>query len=295
MVVSLSFSLKSFIALIRVHQWIKNFFIFIPSFFAGNFFESGNLIQHLAGFLSFSLVASAIYTFNDVADIEKDRLHPTKCYRPVASGAIPSQQALIAGLFCMAVGGSIATLLPFPFLLLIGLYVTINIGYIYWLKNLSLIDINLIAFGFLIRVFSGAIIADVVVSKWLVIMTFLLALLLGFGKRRDDVLLINETGVAMRKAVAGYNAEFVNVSMVLLSAVTVVAYIMYTVSPEVVERIGNDQIYLTSFFVIIGILRYLQLALVENKTGSPTKVLLKDRFIQLTILGWILVFGIFLY
>ncbi|CAN5920687.1 decaprenyl-phosphate phosphoribosyltransferase [soil metagenome] len=288
-------SVKNYLELLRVKQYVKNLFVFIPAFFAGQLMLEGVFLKHVTGFVAFSLVASAIYILNDYLDVEKDRLHPTKQYRPLASGVIGINSAFILFISCLSAGLWIAYLMEGKFFLLLTGYLLMNFAYCFVLKKISLIDVSVIAFGFLFRVFSGGEIADVIVSKWLVIMTFLLALLLGMAKRRDDVLIKVRSGQEMRKSIQGYNLDFLNIAMVLLAAVTIVSYIMYTISPEVIERINNDYIYLTAFFVLMGILRYLQIAVVEEKSGSPTEVLLKDGFIQITLFGWFLTFAIILY
>ncbi len=144
------------------------------------------------------------------------------------------------------------------------------------------------------RVFAGAAVIGISVSMWIVLMTFLLALFLAIAKRRDDVLLAN-SGVKVRKNIDGYTVEFINAAMVIMSSVVIVSYIFYTISEEVEKRLHTHNLYLTVIFVIVGILRYMQITMVENNSGNPSKLLLKDRFLQLTILGWILVFGWFLY
>lgn len=288
-------SVKNYLELLRVKQYVKNLFIFIPVFFAGQLMQQGMFLKHVAGFMAFSLVASVVYILNDYLDVEKDRLHPTKQFRPLASGVVGANGAFILVMACLASGLCIAYLLDGKFFLLLTGYLLMNIAYCFLLKKISLVDVSIIAFGFLFRVFSGGELANVVVSKWLVIMTFLLALLLGMAKRRDDVLLKASTGQEMRQSIQGYNLAYLNIVMVLLAAVTIVSYIMYTISPEVIDRFQNDHIYLTSFFVLMGILRYLQITIVEEKSGSPTEVLLKDRFIQITLFGWSLTFAIILY
>jgi decaprenyl-phosphate phosphoribosyltransferase len=287
--------LKSYLKLMRLKQYTKNLFVFIPPFFAGIMFQEGVLLQELVAFVSFSLVASAIYILNDYIDIDKDRLHPQKRTRPLASGVVSVRQASLLFISCLLSGLTLAYFLDSTFLLVLAVYFVMNLFYSLSLKKISLVDISIIAIGFLLRIFAGAVVEDIIVSKWLIMMTFLLALLMGLAKRRDDVLIKDSTGQEMRKSIQGYNIVFTNVAMVFLASVTVVAYIMYTVSPEVIARIGSENIYLTSFFVIMGILRYLQITLVEEASASPTDILLKDVFVQLTLLGWVVTFAVLLY
>lgn len=282
--------LLSVLELLRPHQWLKNLFVFAPLFFSFHFTEA-NIVAVLFGFVLFSLAASSIYVLNDYFDIEEDRKHPTKCNRPIASGAVTKLQAvvLMMGLWSVVVVGSY-WLNPVFLMIVLG-YVFLNVLYSFKLKHVPILDITIIAIGFVLRVFAGAILIGVEPTMWIVLVTFLLALFLALAKRRDDCLLARD-GLKTRKNIDGYNLELVNAAMVLMAAVTLVSYIMYTVSPEVVLRFGSDYLYLTSLFVIVGILRYMQITLVEENSGSPTKLLLKDRFLQLTVVGWVMSFGL---
>lgn len=262
----------SYIKLLRPEQWAKNLFIFIPLFFEGHFFELSLLLKLGAAFVSFSLVCSAIYVLNDYRDIEADRAHPKKRERPLASGEV-SKGAGLAMMSLLAVAGlGIGLLLNVWFFTILLTYVAINIGYSFGLKHIGILDILLIASGFLLRTVSGGIVADVPVSQWLIIMIFLLALFLAIAKRRDDVVLGADSGLLIRKSVRNYNLEFINACMTMIAGIIVVAYLMYTISDEVVMRLGDYLVY-TSVFVIAGLMRYLQITLVEKNSGSPTKLL----------------------
>ena len=176
-------------------------------------------------------------------------------------------------------------------LILTGIYVANNLLYSYQLKHVPVLDITMISIGFVLRLFIGEAAGEgaLPLSMWIILCTFLLAMFLALAKRRDDVLLKAE-GKKVRKSIYGYNLEFINGGMMIMASVTLVAYISYTVSPEVLSRLGTKQLYFTTFFVIIGILRYMQITFVEQKSGSPTKVLLRDTFLQLTIAGWVMSF-----
>ncbi|MEM9829783.1 MAG: decaprenyl-phosphate phosphoribosyltransferase [Bacteroidota bacterium] len=282
------------IRLLRPEQWAKNLFIFIPLFFVGDFFNIESLLKLGVAFTSFSFVCSAIYILNDYRDIEADRAHPKKRERPLASGEVSKATGLlIMGILAIA-GLGAGLMLNFWFLIILLTYVAINIGYSFGLKHVGILDILLIASGFLLRTVSGGIVADVPISQWLITMIFLLALFLAIAKRRDDVVLGASSGVLIRKSVKNYNLEFVNACMTMIAGIIVVAYLMYTISDEVVMRLGEHLVY-TSVFVIAGLMRYLQIALVEKNSGSPTKLLYKDTFIQITLLGWILSFFWLIY
>ena len=154
-------------------------------------------------------------------------------------------------------------------------YIVLNIGYSFYLKHIAIVDITIISIGFVLRLFIGAIVTETPLSKWIVIMTFLLALFLAFAKRRDDVIHFMNTGKKMRKVIDGYNLQLIDGAMMIMASVVIVSYLLYTTSLEVINRINNEYLYLTSFFVILGVLRYMQISFVENNSGSPTKVLLK--------------------
>lgn len=280
--------------LIRVHQWVKNSFVFAPVFFASQLNQWAVWTQVSIAFFAFSLMASCIYVINDYVDIERDRLHPTKCNRPLASGAISKSHARwIVGIL-LTIAAALGITLPFPGLLILLGYWVMNLWYSFKLKHIAIIDITIIAIGFLLRVFLGGVTAQVFISHWLIMLTFLLAMFLGLAKRRDEYLIYLQ-GKNTRTSIEGYNIDFINVAMMLTASVTVVTYIMYTVSEEVTQRIGHSNLYITTIFVVLGILRYLQQTLVFTQSASPTKILLHDRFLQGIIGAWVIAFGYFLY
>ena len=251
-------------------------------------------------FLAYSFVASSVYCFNDINDVEADRRHPVKCKRPLASGAVSMGTAwmLMALMFVLAalmtaLLGDRGHILKVGGVLLF--YYILNICYCAKLKQYAIVDVCIVAFGFVLRVLAGGFATDITLSKWLVLMTFLLTLFLSFAKRRDDVLRMNETGEPPRKNTIRYNLTFINQAITITASVTLVCYIMYTVSPEVVARLGSDLLYLTSVFVLLGLLRYMQITVVDKKSGDPTKIMLRDRFTQLVVVLWALTFLILIY
>lgn len=284
-----------YLKLLRPSHWAKNLFLYIPLFFAGEIFDLNKVVEVFLGFMAFSLFASSVYIINDYNDVEADRRHPVKCKRPIASGAVSKPMALVIFVLCLLVGGLLAWYVKPKFLFVTGIYFIINLLYSFGLKNISILDILILSIGFVLRVKAGGVAANVAVSEWLMIMVFLLALFMAIAKRRDDVLIKTSTGQEMRKAAAGYNLDFMNVMLALVSAVIIVAYLMYTMAPETIVRFKTYRLYYTCLFVIGGLLRYLQITYVENNTGSPTKILYKDRFIQLTILLWVLSFYVLIY
>lgn len=290
--------MKKTLLLIRPQQWIKNGFVLIPMFFGGRLLNADDVIASVVTFFAFSFAASAIYCFNDIVDVDADRRHPVKCHRPIASGAVsvPTAYALMAVLALLSAlllfflpqrAGETAGIVAFYFLL--------NMAYCLWLKRHAIIDVCTVAFGFVLRILAGGMACDVAVSNWLVLMTFLLALFLSFAKRRDDVLRMNETGEPPRRNTIRYNLTFVNQAITVTGTVTLVCYIMYTVSSEVVSRFHAPYLYLTSIFVLVGLLRYMQLTVVDEVSGDPTKILLRDRFTQAIVVAWIMVFLLIIY
>lgn len=287
--------LLDILRLMRPQQYIKNLFIFVPLFFAVKITDTTLLKNDIIAFIAFSLTASAIYILNDFKDIEDDKQHPKKKNRPLASGAISKTQALIAMLTLLALGFIIASAVSLQVVGVISVYVVMNIAYSFHLKHVAILDVVIIAVGFVLRVFIGSAATGIQLSIWIIIMTFLLALFIALAKRRDDVIIFMETGKKMRKVIDGYNLQFLNAAMAIMSSVVIVSYIMYTTSAEVVEKFHSRNLYLTSLFVILGIMRYLQISFVSIDSGSPTKIVLKDHFMQLTILAWLASFIWILY
>jgi 4-hydroxybenzoate polyprenyltransferase len=290
---------KSLIKLIRPEQWIKNSFIFFPLFFNGQILNLDLFLQCLFSFFSFSFIASSIYCFNDIYDLEADKNHPKKCIRPIASGNITIKAAYIMMIICIII--SMLLLLTLNInnkinaLFLLLFYFVLNILYCIKLKQFAIVDVVIISIGFVLRVILGGITTEIWLSEWIIMMTFLMALFLAFAKRRDDVILYQSKGQLPRQNTNRYNIEFMNQVMTILSTVTIITYIMYTLSPEVINRFNSRNIYLTTVFVLIGIIRYLQLTIVDLKSENPTTILLKDKFIQICIIGWITSFLVIIY
>ncbi|SHG00352.1 decaprenyl-phosphate phosphoribosyltransferase [Flavisolibacter ginsengisoli] len=285
----------AYLTLLRPKDWAKNLFLFIPLFFSGDFFHWDLYPRLILGFIAFSLVASSIYIINDYRDIEDDKKHPEKKSRPLASGKVSKPAALIICVLLLITGFAIAFFIRDKFLFVLGIYFILNLAYSFGLKTIPILDIIIVAIGFVLRIKSGAVIAMIGLTEWLNIMVFLLALFMAIGKRRDDVLLKLSSGTDMRKSIKGYNLEFLNVVLALVCAVIVVAYFMYTMSPDVIRRMGTYRLYYTCLFVLAGILRYLQIIFVHSAAGSPTRILYKDRFIQISILLWITSFYLIIY
>lgn len=281
--------------IIRPKQYIKNTFILLPLFFAGQITNMELLINALMAFVAFSLSASAVYIFNDYKDIKEDRKHPKKKYRPLASGLISKNVALSLMTILLIMGFSLMAIISLEALVILGIYVILNISYSLKLKRIALLDVIIIAIGFVLRLFVGSFAYEIPLKIWIVIMTFLLALFLALAKRRDDVLIFRKSGNKMRKSVDGYNLQLIDGSMMVMSAVVIVAYLLYTTSQEIIEKFQNENLYLTTLFVIFGLMRYLQITLVEKKSGLPTETIFKDKIMQINLLLWVLSFTWLIY
>lgn len=287
------------IKLIRPEQWVKNLFVALPLFFSGSLLDGWSWRQTAIVFIAFSLMASSIYCLNDIMDIEADKTHPKKCLRPLASGKVSVKSAwlVMIGLIITSCGCCLLLNSNQTFIVIgiIAFYLFMNIAYCLKLKQYAIIDVFIISFGFVLRIAAGGFACDIWLSPWIVSLTFLIALFLAFAKRRDDVVLRESTGKVMRKNTVRYNLDFLNQTLSIIGSVTIVCYILYTVSPDVETRMSSKYVYVTSIFVLAGILRYMQASIVDIKSGSPTKILLHDRFIQCCVILWLLSFLVIIY
>ena len=291
--------INSILRLTRPKQWIKNFFVFIPMFFGGELFDLHSVWLAVLTFFAFSLIASSIYCYNDIVDVDADRHHPVKCLRPIASGEVSIRMGYILMILAFCLGMGVLFLLPpevmSQVMAVIVFYYVLNLAYCSKLKQFAILDVCIVAFGFVLRILAGGFACELALSNWIVIMTFLLTLFMSFAKRRDDVLRMNETGEAPRKNTVRYNLTFINQAITITASVTLVCYIMYCVSPEVSERFDTPYLYLTFVFVLLGLLRYIQIAVVDEKSGDPTKIILRDHFSQIIVVAWILSFLLMIY
>ena len=286
--------MKQYLKLIRVEQYIKNAFVFAPLFFDSQFLNLDNLINVILAFLCFCTISSSVYIFNDYFDINEDKNHPQKRYRPLASGSISIQNGLVLMLILMISSITVSYLISVELFLVIISYLVLNFLYSKWLKHIAILDVNIIAVGFILRIVAGSVVSDVVPSIWILLITYLLALFLGISKRRTDVILA-ENGNDVRKNIEGYNLIFIDVILGILASIIIVSYIFYCISPEVQLHYHSNLLYVSIIFVVNGIFRYLKLVFVDQSTYSPTKIVLNDRFIQFTILGWLLLMSYLLY
>lgn len=285
------------LSLIRPHQWLKQIFIFLPLFFDKKLLHIDYLVNTLWAFAAFSLAASAIYCLNDIMDIEADKQHPKKRLRPLASGQISKQQAYttMAILFLTSLAITYFAFESKNLMAIIAIYIVLNIGYCIKLKHIAIVDVFIIASGFCLRVAAGGAATDIWISQWIILQTFLLALFLAFAKRRDDVVIFNQNGSKARRNINRYNLDFLNNAISIVATMTMMCYIIWCVSEEVIVRMGTNHLYITAIFALMGVMRYLQITMVDNKSGSPTKILIKDKYIHFCIAGWVITFLVLIY
>jgi 4-hydroxybenzoate polyprenyltransferase len=287
---------KHVITLLRPQQWLKNFFVFTPLFFDRRIADWHYAWPCIVAFLVFCLTASGIYCLNDIRDAKADSRHPVKRWRPVASGQVSKGAAYVMMAVAWATAFALVAIFAlYPLASTLLIYIAMNIAYCLKLKQMALLDVLIIAMGFVMRIVAGSQASGIALSPWIVITTFLLALFLALAKRRDDVVIFQTSGIKVRKNVERYDLVFLNLAVAMVGSATIVCYMLYTISPDVVGRLGCPHLYATSIFVVAGILRYMQLAFASNKCGSPTRVLLHDCGLQLCVVGWIIVFAIILY
>jgi 4-hydroxybenzoate polyprenyltransferase len=277
--------LKALIKTMRLRQWTKNGFVFFALIFDKQLFSPEPFLRTLEGFFLFCLISSAVYLFNDIADVEADRNHPVKKSRPIASGKLPIPVALTAALLLTIISIPVGFLLSPTFALILSVYLVTNLLYSRWLKHVSILDVLIVSSGFVLRVGAGvALITVERFSPWLYMITVLFSLYIGLGKRRAEMNLLAEGASAHRKVFEGYTIPLLDQYITIVSGMTIVAYSLYTFSaPNLPE---NHTMMLTIPFVVYGIFRYLQLIQVGHAAGSPDEVALKDRPLQITVLLW---------
>jgi 4-hydroxybenzoate polyprenyltransferase len=283
------------VKLIRPNQWVKNFFIVFPLLFSGNLLHPSAVLRVALTFAVFCLLASGVYVWNDVIDRAQDAVHPTKRFRPIAAGRIGARPALWGGALLLVVALSTAALLdPVIGLLAVG-YLGLNVLYSLYLKEAVILDVFALASFFILRLLAGAVAIHVQPSVWLLLCGGLLALYLGFAKRRHELVLLGDDSHAHRRVLQHYSAAFLDqVSGVLLS-VTVVAYIMYTLSSKTAADVGSEELSYSTVFVLYGVFRYLYLVHKKGNGGNPTETLLTDRALLIAVLLWILYCGWVIY
>lgn len=288
-------TLKDVVHLLRPSQWTKNGVVFAALIFAKHLFVVDQFLAVMGGFWCFCMVASGCYVMNDLRDCERDRQHPLKSLRPLPSGRVSQSVAVVLSIALMIAGLAFAAVLHTGFAVLVFAYLLLQVAYTFAFKDVVILDVMSIATGFVIRAVAGGVIIAVPVSQWLVICTFLGALFLGFCKRRHELVLLEGRATEHRESLREYSPYFLDQMISVVTASTVVAYAIYTASPEVREKLGTENLYLTIPFVLFGIFRYLYIVHQREEGGNPTQVLLTDRPIIACVLLWIVAVTLILY
>jgi 4-hydroxybenzoate polyprenyltransferase len=279
----------------RPHQWTKNFFIYAALIFSQNIFNLPLLLKTTIAFSAFCLISSALYIFNDLKDLEEDKLHPLKSKRPIASGKIKKSTAILMIVVLGLLGFSSAFSLNKNYFIIILVYFLIQMAYSIKLKHIVILDVFVVALGFLIRVVAGGLAIEVSLSSWLLICTILLALFLALSKRRHELILLEDEASGHRPILKEYSPYLLDQMIAVVTASTVIAYCLYTISEETVTKFGTTHLIFTVPFVLYGIFRYLYLIHQKSEGGSPEALLVKDKPLLIDIFLWIATAVIILY
>ena len=272
----------------RPGHWVKNFVIFAALIFAREYNNPDKIIPTLLAFAAFCLGTSAVYLFNDIIDRENDKSHPLKSHRPIASGQLPVYAAVTVSLLLLLSGLLLGFLVNIDTFIALAAYIGINYTYSVILKHFVIIDVMTIASGFILRAVAGAVAIEVPISPWLLVCTTLLALFLGFGKRRHELSILTADAKSHRRSLEHYSIPFLDQMISVVTASTVVAYTFYTLSPEVIQHTGTHWLFLTIPFVLYGIFRYLFLIFKLDQGGNPTKLLLTDPPLLICVVLWLI-------
>jgi len=281
-------SIRSVFVTLRPQQWVKNFVLFAGLIFSQNLSNSDMVLKTIFGFALFCLLSSSVYILNDILDRESDRKHPLKSNRPIARGDIKISTAVILFVILAFVSLGLSYRLSPPFALIALVYFVLNLLYSLYLKHVVIIDVMCIALFFVLRAVAGAVVIGVEISAWLIVCTTLLALFLGFGKRRHELMLLDNQATDHRKSLSEYSQYFLDQMISVVTASTVIAYAFYTLSPDVESKLGTKHMDLTIPFVLYGVFRYLYLIHQKEGGGSPTKMLLNDKPILANIILWLI-------
>ncbi|MBD3414107.1 MAG: decaprenyl-phosphate phosphoribosyltransferase [Candidatus Aminicenantes bacterium] len=272
----------------RPKQWIKNFFIFAPLIFSQNLFEWTLLIKSATAFAAFSLLSSSLYMLNDIRDLEEDRHHPIKSQRPLVSGNITKKQAWTAFIVLLVLSLAVSFLfLNQNFVFAALIYVILQFSYSFGLKHVIILDVFIVASGFIIRVIAGGFAINVQISHWLLICTLLLSLFLALSKRRHEIVLLGQDAVNHRPILQEYSPYLLDQMIAVVTASTVIAYSLYTISEETVSKFGSTELIYTLPFVLYGIFRYLYLIHQRAQGGTPEALIIKDKPLLLDVFLWI--------
>jgi len=289
-------NLKHYLRLIRVHQWVKNLFVFVPLLFSLHLFNLFYFLQTLSAFIVFCFASSAIYVINDIVDIEADRSHPVKKNRPLPSGNISNSTAVFLAVFLLILVSISLTYFNYKFIVLSVVFVVLNILYSFWLKNVVILDIFSIAAGFSIRVLAGAFAIQVPVSSWLLLTTMFISLFLGVMKRRSELSLVSEnSGMQSRKVLGQYSLNFADQMATIAATGVIVCYALYSVAPRTVSVFNTERLIYTTPFVVFGIFRFMYLEYISGKGENTTRTLATDIPMIINVLLYVIATVVIIY
>ena len=279
--------LSPYLRLLRPHQWVKNGFVFVGLIFSRGWEQPALVAQVVLAALAFSLAASCIYVLNDLVDRERDRQHPTKRHRPIASGAVQAPQAVVLGALCLVAGLALAWQVSWGVLAVVAIYLFINGAYSLGLKHVAVLDVFIIAAGFMLRILAGTLGVGIAPSAWLLLCGLMLTLFLGFAKRRAELDALAGKAGSHRKVLNDYDPAMLDQFITISAGAAIVSYSLYTVAPETVALHGSRYLIYTVPFVVYGIFRYLFLLHRRGGGGDPAAELLRDKHLLVAFLGWL--------
>ena len=308
--------LVKYLRLIRVHQWIKNGFVFVPLLFSQHLFDLYYFLDALSAFIVFCFASSAIYVINDIVDVEADRAHPVKKDRPLPSGDISTGAAIVTASFMLVLVLWLMMYFNNEFIFLVVGFIVLNVMYSFWLKNVVLLDIFSIAAGFSIRVLAGAFAIQVPISSWLLLTTMFISLFLGVMKRRSELVLVseyskqnlkpsditddiisknNQTGTQSRKVLRQYSLNFADQMATIAAAGVIICYALYSVAPRTVSIFQTERLIYTTPFVVFGIFRFMYLEYIGGKAENTTRLIATDLYMILDVIIYILATIVIIY
>jgi len=286
--------IENYIKLMRPNHWVKNLFLFLPLLFGLQVFTFERLLIAILSFLSFCFAASSMYVFNDIMDLENDRFHPVKKYRPLTSGKIGVNSAYIVSILLAAISLLFGLFSNLKFILVVATYIAINVLYSVYLKNIVILDVFIIALGFVLRIVAGSVATDVYMSKWILLCGFTLSLFLGFTKRRAEIVELGENFVSHRAVLYHYNPYFLDTMINIVNSLTVITYLFYTIDPTTINKFGN-KLFLSLPIVLYGIFRYQYLIYHKKESSSPTENFLTDLPLLGTVVIWAIFCGVIIF
>lgn len=287
--------IKAIIKTMRPAQWLKNTFVFAPLFFSGNLLDGVKELLGITCFLMFCSASSAMYFLNDILDRDRDRVHPRKKNRPIASGELSIREASLIMIFLAIISFVLAGMLSGQVAFILLIYVIMNTAYSFFLKHIVIADVFCIATGFVLRVIAGAMAIDVKPSPWIVMATFLLALFLALAKRRQETVRLINDSTQHRPVLEEYSSRLLDELISVVTPVVLITYLMYTLDHDTQARFHSEHLYITGVPVVFGIFRYLYLIHRKVEDGDPTQLVLRDKVLLLSVIGWVLIFGLIVY